>query len=56
MLGPFLGAAAYELTRVYAAATFANAWQLVLGLVLLGVIVFAPGGIWGMIASRRRAA
>ncbi|AWN51305.1 branched-chain amino acid ABC transporter permease [Methylobacterium sp. 17Sr1-1] len=56
VIGPFLGAAAYELTRVYAAATFANAWQLVLGLVLLGVIVFAPGGLWGMIASRRRAA
>ncbi|WP_407521912.1 branched-chain amino acid ABC transporter permease [Methylobacterium oryzisoli] len=56
VLGPFLGAAAYELTRVYAAALVANAWQAVLGIVLLCVIVFAPGGLWGMIARRRRAA
>ncbi|GJD51537.1 hypothetical protein OPKNFCMD_4292 [Methylobacterium crusticola] len=55
VLGPFLGAAAYELTRVYAAALVANAWQMVLGLVLLAVIVFAPGGLWGMIARRRPA-
>ncbi|MEH3147904.1 MAG: branched-chain amino acid ABC transporter permease [Methylobacterium frigidaeris] len=58
VVGPFLGAAAYELTRVYAAALVANAWQLVLGLVLLGVIVFAPGGLWGLIrgATSRRTA
>ncbi|MBY0296784.1 MAG: branched-chain amino acid ABC transporter permease [Methylobacterium sp.] len=56
VLGPFLGAAAYELTRVYAAALVANAWQAVLGIVLLCVIVFAPGGLWGLIARRRRAA
>lgn len=58
VVGPFLGALAYELTRVYAAALVANAWQMVLGFVLLGVIVFAPGGLWGMIRSvaGRRAA
>ncbi|MFE1599184.1 branched-chain amino acid ABC transporter permease [Methylobacterium sp. ID0610] len=56
VLGPFLGAAAYELTRVYAAALVAHAWQAVLGLVLLAVIVFAPGGLWGLIARRGRAA
>lgn len=56
VLGPFLGAAAYELTRVYAAALVANAWQAVLGIVLLGVIVFAPGGLWGLLSRRRKAA
>lgn len=50
VLGPFLGAAAYELVRVYAAASFADAWQLILGAVLLLVIMFAPGGLWGMAA------
>ncbi len=57
--GPFLGAAAYELTRVYAAATVAAAWQMILGAVLLGVILFAPGGLWGMgraLLARRPAA
>jgi branched-chain amino acid transport system permease protein len=50
MLGPFLGASAYELVRVYAAASFADAWQMILGAVLLLVILFAPGGLWGMAA------
>jgi branched-chain amino acid transport system permease protein len=50
-LGPFLGAAAYELVRVYAAASFADAWQAILGAVLLLVILFAPGGLWGMIVG-----
>ena len=50
VLGPFLGAVAYELIRVYAAASFADAWQMILGAALLLVILFAPGGLWGMAA------
>lgn len=50
VLGPFLGATAYELIRVYAAASFADAWQMILGASLLLVILFAPGGVWGMAA------
>jgi branched-chain amino acid transport system permease protein len=53
-LGPFLGAAAFELVRVYAAAAVAEAWQLILGTVLLLVILFAPGGLWGILSSRLR--
>lgn len=58
VFGPFLGAAAYELTRVYAAALVADAWQMVLGAMLLAVILFAPGGLVGLARSlaRRRAA
>lgn len=59
VFGPFLGAVAYELTRVYAAATVAEAWQMILGGVLLLVILFAPGGLWGLgraALARRRAA
>lgn len=48
VFGPFLGAICYELTRTYAAALVADAWQMVLGAVLLLVILFAPGGLWGM--------
>ena len=33
--------------RVYAAAAVADAWQMILGGVLLAVILFAPGGLWG---------
>ncbi|MFC7554573.1 hypothetical protein ACFQU7_23675 [Pseudoroseomonas wenyumeiae] len=46
VLGAFLGAVVYELTRVYAAANVADAWQLILGSVLLLVILFAPGDWW----------
>lgn len=56
-LGPFLGAVAFELVRVYAAAAVADAWQMILGAVLLLVILFAPGGLWGMasgLLGRRR--
>jgi branched-chain amino acid transport system permease protein len=59
VFGPVLGAVAYELTRVYAAALVADAWQMILGGVLLLVILFAPGGLWGMGRSlllRRRSA
>ncbi|PHK94196.1 branched-chain amino acid ABC transporter permease [Pseudoroseomonas rhizosphaerae] len=48
VLGAFLGAVVYELTRVYAAANLADAWQLILGTVLLLVILFAPGGLFGI--------
>jgi branched-chain amino acid transport system permease protein len=58
VLGPFLGAAVYELTRVYASALVANTWQMVLGLVLLAVILFAPGGLIALLGRvlRRRPA
>jgi branched-chain amino acid transport system permease protein len=59
VLGPFLGAVAYELVRVYAAAIVADMWQMILGTVLLLVILFARGGIWGLVSARlarRRAA
>jgi len=55
VLGPFLGAAAFELVRVYASAAFAESWQMILGAVLLLVILFAPGGLWGVIAGMLRA-
>jgi branched-chain amino acid transport system permease protein len=54
-LGPFLGAVAFELVRVYAAAQVADAWQMILGAVLLAVILFAPGGVWGILSSRLKA-
>lgn len=53
VLGPFLGAIAYELVRVYAAASVADAWQLILGAVLLAVILFARGGLFSLLRGRR---
>lgn len=57
ILGPYLGAVVYELVRVYAAAALPDAWQMVLGAVLLGIILFASRGLWGLyedVVMRRR--
>lgn len=48
VLGPFLGAVVFELVRVYAAASFPDAWQMILGLVLLGIILAATRGLVGL--------
>jgi branched-chain amino acid transport system permease protein len=58
VLGPFMGAITFELVRIYAGAAVADAWQMILGGVLLAVILFAPGGLWSMLQAllRRRAA
>lgn len=59
VLGPVLGAVVFELVRVYAAAAFAGSWHMVLGAVLLGIILFAARGLWGvyesLVARGRRA-
>ena len=54
VLGPFMGAITFELVRIYAGAAVADAWQMILGGVLLAVILFAPGGLWGMIQGALR--
>ena len=48
VLGAFAGALVYELVRFYAAAMAADVWQLILGFVLLGIILFASRGIVGL--------
>lgn len=58
VLGPVLGAVAFECVRVFAAAAFPNAWQMILGVSLLLLILFAARGIWGIyedLVLRRRA-
>src|SRR5689334_807235 len=51
--GPFVGTLVYELVRLYASAYAAEIWQAVLGIVLLLVILFAPGGLVGILGRRR---
>lgn len=46
-LGAFLGAAAFEVIKLVAASYLTGAWQILLGLTLLAVIYYAPGGIVG---------
>jgi branched-chain amino acid transport system permease protein len=46
--GAFAGAAMFEAVRFYAAAHLANAWQLILGVVLIVIILYAPNGLIGL--------
>jgi branched-chain amino acid transport system permease protein len=38
----------FEIVRFYAAAQLANAWQLILGVVLIVIILYAPNGLIGL--------
>lgn len=53
--GAFAGAAVFEFVRFFAAAKLANAWQLILGIVLIVIIMFAPGGLVGLIRRKSGA-
>lgn len=52
VFGPFAGASLYELLSVSAAQYLAYTWGLLLGVVILAVIRFAPGGLWGLYDAR----
>lgn len=46
VLGPLVGAVAYELIRSYAFKYAPYAWQMMLGAAMLMIILFLPGGLW----------
>lgn len=52
--GAFAGAAMFEVVRFYAAAQLADAWQLILGVVLIVIILYAPNGLIGLRQRDRR--
>ncbi len=51
-LGAFAGSLVFEFVRFYASAQVADAWQLILGVVLIAIILFAPSGLIGLIRAR----
>lgn len=55
VLAPFLGAAIFEAVRSFAYEYSPNTWQMVLGITMLLVIMFLPGGLWSMFGLRRKA-
>ena len=54
--GAFAGSAVFEFVRFMAAAKLANAWQLILGIVLIVIIMYAPNGLIGLFDRKRKAA
>lgn len=49
--GPLIGAIAFEFIRTYANKYVPYAWQMTLGLIMLGIILFQPGGLSAIYAS-----
>ena len=43
-----MGALIFEFIQTYASKFFPLAWQMTLGIVMLLVILFQPGGLWAM--------
>lgn len=53
---PFVAAVLFALVRTYALELAPHSWQMILGFVLLGIIIFLPKGLWSLVAAKRRAA
>jgi branched-chain amino acid transport system permease protein len=53
LFGPVAGAALYVLLEYWLGGV-TERWQFFLGLILLGVVLFARGGIVGLVAGRQR--
>ena len=54
-IGAFLGAAVFELVKLFAAAYMTGIWQLLLGATLIIVILVAPEGIVGLLLKKPAA-
>ena len=46
--GPLMGALVFEFIQTYASKYFPLAWQMTLGIIMLVVILFQPGGLWAI--------
>ncbi|MGM0571319.1 branched-chain amino acid ABC transporter permease [Marinobacter sp.] len=53
---PFIAALIFTMVRTYAVELAPNAWQMILGIVLLLIILFLPKGIWSLFTRKKRAA
>jgi ABC-type branched-subunit amino acid transport system permease subunit len=56
VLAPFLGAFIFETVRSFAYEYSPNTWQMALGITMLVVIMFLPGGLWSLFIRKRKAA
>ncbi len=54
LVGPILGAAFFMLLE-HVLSAYTESWALFFGLVFIGFVMFAPQGIWGLIARSKAA-
>ena len=53
VMAPLVGAFLLELLRTYAFEYAPYTWQMILGVTMLMVILFLPGGIWSIVSKHR---
>lgn len=53
-LAPFAGSILFEFLRTYAYKYAPYTWQMTLGLVMLAIVLFMPGGLWSLVSSVSR--
>ena len=51
---PLLGMALFETVRTFASQYLPYTWQMVVGISMLGVILFLPSGLWSLFVRARR--
>ncbi|NIO41422.1 MAG: branched-chain amino acid ABC transporter permease, partial [Burkholderiales bacterium] len=56
VLAPFLGATIFETIRSFAYEYSPNTWQMALGITMLIVIMFLPGGLWSLFKRANKGA
>jgi branched-chain amino acid transport system permease protein len=56
VFAPLGGALVFEAVRSFAYEYSPNTWQMVLGITMLLVMIFLPGGLWSLFSRRRAAA
>ena len=56
VLAPLLGAFIFETIRSFAYEYSPNTWQMALGITMLVVIMFLPGGLWSLFTRMRQTA
>jgi branched-chain amino acid transport system permease protein len=56
VFAPFLAALVFSLVRTYAVEYVPNAWQMILGITLLAVIIFLPKGLWSLFGRKKEGA
>jgi ABC-type branched-subunit amino acid transport system permease subunit len=50
--GPFVGAVFFEVVHTLAVGYVAEAWNLIIGVALIAVIFFLPGGLYSLVQAR----
>jgi ABC-type branched-subunit amino acid transport system permease subunit len=51
VIGSLMGSVAFDFIQTYSSKYFPYAWQLTLGVIMLFVILFRPGGLWAIYES-----